>query len=148
MATGLMQRKVLMFGDDPSIRNLLRVFTSKLSAQGDETQNEAARAVINRKAFDEVLIDLRCSYSEDSGGHRPIGEVQPSLVGRVLVIVAEVRDIETLELLERYLAEGLSQSLHLLVGDHQPVPTRALQPRRHLPDFLDLCVRRLNNKPR
>ncbi len=118
MTTGLMQRKVLMFGDDPSIRKLLRVFTAKLTAQGDETQNEAARSVINREAFDEVLIDLRCSYADDSGGHRPIGEVQPSLLGRVLVIAAEVRDLETLELLERYLKEGLPQSLRWLIGDH------------------------------
>ena len=108
-------RKVLIFGDDASIRNLLRIFGEKLEREKDGDANPAAvLAAVDRKAFDAVLLDLRCAGREPHGG---IGEIRSSLMGRVLAITAEVRDAETLEAVERYLINGLPRSLLWLISD-------------------------------
>jgi len=118
VATASRHRKVLIFGDEPSIRNLLHILAEKLERKNAGAANPAAAlATINRKAFDAVLLDLRCSNRRSIDGVRRIGEIQPSLVGRVLAITVEVSDPETLELVERYLLKGLPRSLLWLVSD-------------------------------
>ena len=118
MPTATQQRKVLIFGDDASIRNLLRVFEEKLEREKDGDANPAAAlAAIDRKAFDAVLLDLRCAPRKPRSGVGGIGEIQSSLMGRVLTINAEVRDAETLEAVERYLINGLPRSLLWLISD-------------------------------
>ncbi|HUZ46395.1 MAG TPA: hypothetical protein VMW54_07130 [Terriglobia bacterium] len=118
MVTALQQRKVLIFGDEPSIRNLLHIFAEKLKRQNAGTQDPAAAlTAISRQSFDEVLLDLRCSNPKNKNGARGIGEIQPSLMGRVLVIAAEVSDPETMDLVERYLLNGLPRSLLWLVSN-------------------------------
>ncbi len=118
MVTALQQRKVLIFGDESSIRNLLHIFAEKLKRQNTGTEDPAtALTAINRQSFDAVLLDLRCSNPKNENAIRGIGEIQPSLVGRVLVIAAEASDLKTLDLVERYLVNGLPRSLLWLVSD-------------------------------
>ena len=118
MVTALQQRKVLIFGDESSIRNLLHIFAEKLKRQNTGTEDPAtALTAINRQSFDAVLLDLRCPDKQSESGIRGIGEIQPSLMGRVLVIAAEVSDPETMDLVERYLVNGLPRSLLWLVSD-------------------------------
>jgi DNA-binding response OmpR family regulator len=114
--TATQHRKVRIFGDEASIRNLLRVFREKLKRENaGDASPVASLAVIDPKTFDAVLLDLRCSNGED--GARGSGEVRSCLMGKVLAITAEVRDPETLDLIERYLNNDLPRSLLWLVTD-------------------------------
>jgi len=119
MASNPHHRKVLIFGDEPSIRNLLNILVEKLEHENTAAANGAgALATISRKAFDAVLLDLRCSNRLSEDGVCGIAEFWPSLVGRVLAINAEVSDPKTLELIERHLSLGASRNglLHDLAG--------------------------------
>jgi DNA-binding NtrC family response regulator len=119
MASKSHHRKVLIFGDEPSIRNLLNILVEELERANTAVANRAGvLAAINRKAFDAVLLDLRCSKRASEDGVSGIAEIWPSLVGRVLAINAEVSDLKTLEQIERHLSLYASQPglLHDMAG--------------------------------
>jgi DNA-binding response OmpR family regulator len=113
-------RKILVFGEDYEIQKLLRVFMKKLDGKNAAaTDGQLSLAKLNRRDFDGVLLDLRCSNhnrrSKDGVG--VIKSIQPSLMGRVLAITVEVSDPKSLELVERYLAGDLPRSLLWLFSD-------------------------------
>ena len=96
------RRKVLIHEDEPAIRNVLYVLLAGLGCEGDVVHNSRqALASINRESFDAVLLDLRCSELPPGQLVSEIIDVQPSLVGRILVITAEVAAGETLAMIER-----------------------------------------------
>ena len=96
------RRKVLILEDEPAIRNVLYVLLAGLGCEGDVVHNSRqALASINRQTFDAVLLDLRCSELPPAQLVSEIIELQPSLVGRLLVITGEVADAETLAMIER-----------------------------------------------
>ncbi len=112
-------RKVLIFGDEPSIRSLLKIFAEKLERKKAGPADPAALlATVNRTQFDAVLLDLRLTNRDGEGKARGLGDIRTSLVGRTLAITAEVRDPETLDLIERYLINRLPSSLLWLVSDY------------------------------
>lgn len=118
MPTAARRRKVLIVGDESSITNLLRVFGEKLKGNiSGEADPVAVLAKVDHETFDSVLLDLRCSNSQALRGGPGTGEVRSSLMGRVLTITAEVRDAETLDLIQRYLKNGLPRSLLWLVSE-------------------------------
>jgi DNA-binding NtrC family response regulator len=117
VATALQRRKVLVFGDDSSVRNLHRILVRTLEHKHVESGNAGrALAAINRKEFDGVLLDLRCPNRQPKERIRGIGKIWPSLMDKVLVMTIEVSDPHTLELLERYLFDRLPRSLHWLLA--------------------------------
>ena len=96
------RRKVLILEDEPAIRNVLYVLLAGLGCEGDVVHNSRqALASINRQTFDAVLLDLRCSELPPDQLVSEIIEVQPNLIGRLLVITGEVATGETLAMIER-----------------------------------------------
>jgi DNA-binding NtrC family response regulator len=103
ISAGPTHRKVLIVEDEPSIRNVLYVLLAGLGFDGDVAHSgRQALSMITRESFDAVLLDLRCSDMAAEQVVAKIGEIQPSLVGRVLIITGEVTDPPTLEFIERY----------------------------------------------
>ena len=96
------RRKVLIVEDEPSIRNVLFVLLAGLGCDGDVAHDSnQALAMIRKERFDAVLLDLRSAHLPPEEVVSSIVELRPSLVGRVLVIVGEVADPQTLETLAR-----------------------------------------------
>ncbi len=103
MADNTVKRKVLTVGREKAIRNLLAL-VKKLDSRRVVTGNgRIDLANINRKSFDTAILDLRCSCGAPAGRGYGFGEVWPSMVGKVLVINAEVNDPKTMEMVERYI---------------------------------------------
>lgn len=112
VSSAAQRRKVLVLRNEPSIQNLLALVT-KLGRESTVYESgQLPLASIYRTQFDSVLLDLRClSRQQPEGQAYKIHEIRPSLVGKVLVITAEVSSPKTLELVERYLADGLPRTL-------------------------------------
>jgi DNA-binding NtrC family response regulator len=95
-------RNVLIIEDEPSIRNVLYVLLAGLGCEGNIAHNaQQALAMIEKQSFDAVLLDLRCSEMPAREMGSAIKELRPSLVGRVLVITAEVSDPQTMEMIKK-----------------------------------------------
>lgn len=108
MASPAPYRKVLFVGDEPSMRNVLYVLLASLGYEGEVAHStRQALAMISRESFDGVLIDLRCPYAPAEEVVSRIRKVQPSLIGRVLVITGEVQDPETMDMIERHCIAGV-----------------------------------------
>ena len=104
-------RKVLLIESEPVARDALRVLINDLGCQGEVADDgHEALALIRRKDFDAVLLDLRSSSLPPEEVVSGIHDIRPSLVGRVLVITCEVADSSTLELIERYFLLQIRQS--------------------------------------
>ena len=120
------RRKVLIIEDEPSIRNVLYVLLAELGYDGDAAfDTRQALSMIGKEQFDAVLLDLRSSQLPPEQMVCAITELQPSLVGRVLVITGEVSDPATLEMLQQYalphvprsrVASDLSRSIAQMDG--------------------------------
>jgi CheY-like chemotaxis protein len=96
------RRKVLILEDEPAIRNVIYVLLAGLGCEGDVVQDgRQALASISRHSFDAVLLDLRCSELPPEQLVSEILQIQPSLVGRLMVITGEVSDPETISMIER-----------------------------------------------
>lgn len=103
MITVSQRRKVLIIEDEPSIRNLLHHLVEKLGCENAAvTDGQQALAMISRKEFDAVLLDLRCSNLQPDDVVAGIHGMRPSLIGRILVITGEVSDAKTLDLIDRH----------------------------------------------
>ena len=105
------RRKVLILEDEPSIRNVLYVLLAGLGCDGDIAHDSReALSMIQKDKFDAVLLDLRSAHIPPDQMVSSIAALQPSLVGRVLVITGEVSDPKTLEVLERCAVPHISRS--------------------------------------
>lgn len=103
MPSASKSRKVLLIEDERSARDMLRTVLTKVGCGGEiATNGQQALAMVSRKNFDAVLLDLRSSSLPPEDVVSGIHDIRPSLIGRVLVITGEVDDHETLELVERY----------------------------------------------
>jgi hypothetical protein len=96
-------RKVLIVADEPAIKNLLALVSKLDSRRVVTARTRHDLSTINRRSFDTAILDLRCSPRRPAGRGYGIGEVWPSMVGRVLVVNAEVNDQKTFGLVERYI---------------------------------------------
>lgn len=96
------QRRVLIVEEESSIRNLIYTLLSTLGCDGEVAYSgQQALAMISRRPFDAVLLDLRCLDEAAEQVVSGILEIRPNLMGRVLVITGEVADQETMDLIER-----------------------------------------------
>lgn len=103
MKPATQDRKVLLIESEPVAREILRVLVNKLGCQGEVVvDGREALAMLRRKDFDAVLLDLRSSALPPEEVLAGIHDMRPSLIGRVLVITGEVDDRSTLDLIERY----------------------------------------------
>lgn len=111
MKTAIQDRKVLLVEGEPVAGNVLRNLLNKLGCHGEvAADGQQALAMVSRKDFDAVLLDLRSSNLPPEEVVSGIHDIRPSLVGRVLVITGEVDDRETLDLVERYFLLQIRQS--------------------------------------
>jgi len=119
MTSGPQDRKVLLVEGEAAASDLLRVLVNKLGCRGElVTNGQQALAMVNRRDYDAVLLDLRSSTLPPEDVVSGIHEIRPSLIGRVLVITGEVDDRETLDLVERYFLLQIRRSrlINDLVG--------------------------------
>lgn len=131
VANNSTHRKVLIVADEPAIKNLLTL-VRKLDSRRVAASTGPCLSTLHRKSFDTAILDMRCSRGRPAGRGFGFGEVRPSMVGRVLVINAEVNDVKTLESAERYIyhrhsLEGLLFGLARLVRTvfgRSPAPHR------------------------
>lgn len=116
MALNPLHRQVLFLVDEPRIRNL-QTLVKRLAVENpaDESQG-VAKAIMNRKQFDAVILDLRCPNRRPEAEVHGIGKIQASRLGRTLAVTAEVNGPKTLDLVERYLVNGLPGPLLWLVS--------------------------------
>ena len=132
VAGNTVNRKVLIVADEPAIKNLLSL-VRKLDSRRVVTANGRLNpSTINRKAFDTAILDLRCTNRRPAGRGYGYGEVWPNMVGRVLVINAEVNDAKTFRSIEHYvyrrhslesLLFGVADLVRTLIG-HSPAPNQ------------------------
>jgi DNA-binding NtrC family response regulator len=95
-------RNVLIIEDEPAIRNVLCVLLAGLGCEGDIAHNaHQALAMIEKRSFDAVLLDLRCSEMPAGEMASALTKLRPSLVGKVLVITGEVSDPQTMEMIKK-----------------------------------------------
>jgi hypothetical protein len=131
VANNSSHRKVLIVADESAIKNLL-ILVRKLDSRRVATSTGPFLAGIHRRSFDTAILDLRCSHGRPASRGYGFGEVWTSMTGRVLVINAEVNDLKTLEMAERYIyhrhsLKGLMFDLSSLV---RSFIGRSLAPRR------------------
>jgi CheY-like chemotaxis protein len=116
MALNPLHRQVLLLVDEPPIRNL-QTLVKKLEVENAADGSElVAKAMMNRKKFDAVILDLRCPNRRPGAEIHGIGNIQASRVGRTLAVTAEVNGPKTLDLVQRYLVNGLPGPLLWLVS--------------------------------
>ena len=79
-------RTVLIVEDEPSIRNVLCVLLAGLRCEGNVVPSaREALAIVEKRSFDAVLLDLRCSGMDETETVSALKNLRPSLVGKVLV---------------------------------------------------------------
>lgn len=131
VANNSTHRKVLIAADEATIRNLLTLVRKLDSRRVAPSNTGLDLSAVNRRSFDTAILDLRCSQRRPAGGGYGFGEVLSNMVGRVLVINAEVNDSKTFALAERYLFHrhslggllfGLASRVRSLVG-RSPSPS-------------------------
>ena len=125
-------RTVLIIEDDASIRNVLCVLLAGLRCEGDIVPNaREALAMVEKRSFDAVLLDLRCSEMNETETVSALKNLRPSLVGKVLVITGDVSDPKTMELIKKNrwpyiprhrVMQELWERLRSLLGFSQPSP--------------------------
>jgi|SRR5579875_4068846 len=115
MALNPLHRQVLLLVDEPPIRNL-QTLVKKLEVENAVPGSElVAKAMMDRKNFDAVILDLRSPNRRSGAELHGIGKIQASRVGRTLAVTAEVNGPKTLDLVQRYLVNGLPGHLLWLV---------------------------------
>jgi len=138
-------RTVLIIEDEPSIRNILCVLLAGLRCEGDIVPNaREALAMVEKRSFDAVLLDLRCSEMDATETVSALRNLRPSLVGKVLVITGDVSDPQTMELIKKNhwpyiprhrVMQELWERLRSLLGFSPPAPdsTSRQSPPAHPP---------------
>ena len=103
VANNSTHRKVLIVADEAAIKNLLMLVRKLDSRRVVASNGGLSCSAINRKSFDTAILDLRYSRGRAAGRGYGFGEVSPSMTGRVLVVNAEVNDINVFRSAERYI---------------------------------------------
>jgi CheY-like chemotaxis protein len=117
------KRKVLLVGTEPSVQGLISTFLVTMGwICTVATTQETVPDVLQREAFDAVLIDLGPSVAAAERVILRIKQIRPSLADRMLVICNGSPDREKAELMERHdlvqvSQEGLLQQLWSTLQD-------------------------------
>lgn len=104
-------RKILVIEHEPTVRNLIRILLTSMGCECTVADGGlSALGKMSQKTFDAVLLDLRCPDLSPIRVLSGIKTIQPTLVGRVLVINGEVADSGTKEAIERYSLPNISRN--------------------------------------
>jgi len=137
-APSVQRRKILLAGVAPSVQGLISTFlftmgwTYAVVQDKDETP-----AILEREAFDALVIDLGRSQTKAEGTILRIKQMRPSLADRILVI-CNSSEPELLELVERHdliqlSQEGLLQQLWATLQERVASPRPRELPSRGMP---------------
>jgi hypothetical protein len=108
-APPVQRRKILLAGLAPPVQSLISTFLFTMGWVCSVIQNkEEAPAVLEREAFDALVVDLGRSEAEAERTILRIKQMRPSLGDRMLVI-SNGAEPEILELMERHDLIELSQ---------------------------------------
>ena len=118
-------RHVQVLTDDVSLRNLYYLMRGLAGRDAGDGCARAMAAIAARDYYDAVVLDLKCSARQAADDAHGIGNVQVTMLGRMLTITAEAADRETMSLAEKYLVTGLPGALTWLAG--LPHPLRKLE---------------------
>lgn len=109
-APSVQRRKILLVGVEPSAQSLVSTFLLTMGWTCTVVQNkEEVRAILEREAFDAVVIDLGHSEAQAEQAILRITQIRPSLGDRILAISNGVAERPMLELMERHDVVQLSQ---------------------------------------
>ncbi len=99
---GNTNRRVLIVEEEAAIRNVIYVLLADLGCQGEVAQSaQQALTMVSRESFDAVLLDLRSADLPLERLVTEIGQIQPNLAGRLLLITGSGVDSQDLNLAER-----------------------------------------------
>src|SRR5438309_10228480 len=113
------RRRVLTLRDEQSIRKMLALLSRQFGPFAEvSSDRRGPLARYTRETFDSMLLNLRCSTSLREERLSGVHEVRASMVGRVLVVTGEVRDQQTMELIDRICVPnaGSWSAVRALVG--------------------------------
>jgi hypothetical protein len=97
------RRKMLLVGLEPSLQGLISTFLITMGWTYSVVQDvKDAPGIVEREAFDALLIDLGRSESDAEQAILGIKQIRPSLEGRILVIGEGAVDRKMTELIERH----------------------------------------------
>lgn len=97
------QRKILIIETEAGVLNLAHILLESMGCHCTDAVGAAqALAMLRRKSFDAVLLDLHCSAEMPAEVISGIHKIQPSLIGRVLVINGETHDRKTFEFVQKH----------------------------------------------
>jgi hypothetical protein len=135
-ASVVQRRKILLLGVEPSLQGLISTFLVTMgwacTAVYDVPQ---ALGLLQREAFDALLIDLGRLESHPEQAILGIKQIRPSLGDRILVIANSAADRKTLELIERHDLIQVSplQQLWVTLQDLRVRPRSSELSRRGMP---------------
>ena len=133
VASNSASRKVLIVADEPSINNLLALVTKVDTRRLAAANGRPDLSAISRKSFDTAILDLRCLHPRSNARGYSFEDIWSNMVGRVLVINAEVSNLNTLSMVEKYIRQRhtlrdlvffLKSQARAVIG-HSPSPHRA-----------------------
>jgi hypothetical protein len=116
VALNPLHRQIIILADEPPIHNLQTLVKRLAIENPSDDSSCVSDAVLDRKQFDSVILDLRCPSLQPGVEVHGIGRIQASRLGRALTLTAEVNGPKTLGVVERFLVNGLPGSLLWLVS--------------------------------
>lgn len=109
-APSIHRRKVLLVGAEHSVQGLISTFLLTMGWTCTVVQNrEEAPTILQREAFDAVVIDLGRTETDAEQVILRIKQIRPSLGDRMLAISDGAGDHKMLELMERHNLIQVSQ---------------------------------------
>lgn len=108
MVNDKMSRRVLTIHGERPIKNLLTLAQKLDSRRVVAKSGGIDLSMISCRQFDNAILDLRYTSRRPAGRGYGFGEVLPNIVGKVLIINAEVNDLETFELAEKFIYQRFS----------------------------------------
>lgn len=123
MASNYLHRQIMTLADEPPIRNL-QTLVKRLEVENAVDCEGLSDAMLDRRRYDKVIVDLRCPENLRGGEVHGIRRIHASRVGRIFSVTAEVNGPKTLTMVERYLVNGLPAALLWLVSHRYRPRTR------------------------
>jgi DNA-binding response OmpR family regulator len=103
MSIGRKRQRVLIFGEEPSARDGMRILLGSAGCECTVASSvQQTLATMEQKNFDAVVLDPQSSSSQAEEVISGINRFHPNLLGRVVIITDEDRDSETRHLAERF----------------------------------------------
>ena len=103
MSTGRERRRILIFGEEPSARDAMRVLLGSAGCECMVASNvQQTLATMEQKNFDAVVLDPQSSSSHAAEVISRLNEFHPNLLKRLVMITDEDSNLEIKDLAERY----------------------------------------------